>query len=96
MVEDLLGGALEMAAAPAAAPVAEPPAEATEWTCPMHPEIRRAGPGACPICGKPSQRATYPFCSKRCADIDLNRWLKGAYSIPGKTEPDEDENGGPA
>lgn len=29
----------------------KPTAEATEWTCPMHPEIRRPGPGACPICG---------------------------------------------
>lgn len=37
---------------------------------------------ACPICGRPSLRATYPFCSKRCADIDLNRWLSGAYAIP--------------
>jgi endogenous inhibitor of DNA gyrase (YacG/DUF329 family) len=35
----------------------------------------------CPICGKPSVRATHPFCSKRCADIDLNRWLSGSYAI---------------
>ena len=27
------------------------PGEATEWTCPMHPQIRRPGPGSCPICG---------------------------------------------
>ena len=40
----------------------------------------------CPICGQPSARATYPFCSKRCADVDLNRWLTGSYSIPGATE----------
>ena len=50
---------------------------------------------ASPICGKPSQRTTYPFCSRRCADIDLNRWLKGAYAIPGKAEPDEDGDGAP-
>ncbi len=36
----------------------------------------------CPICGKPSVRTFYPFCSRRCADIDLNRWLSGAYAIP--------------
>ena len=42
----------------------------------------------CPICGKPSVEAVKPFCSKRCADIDLSRWLKGVYAIPG-TENDE-------
>ena len=37
---------------------------------------------ACPICGKPSVQRRLPFCSKRCADIDLGRWLKGVYAIP--------------
>jgi hypothetical protein len=37
----------------------------------------------CPICGKPVEEGFKPFCSKRCADIDLHRWLKGGYSIPG-------------
>ena len=37
----------------------------------------------CPVCGKPQAQAFKPFCSKRCADIDLNRWLKGGYAIPG-------------
>jgi endogenous inhibitor of DNA gyrase (YacG/DUF329 family) len=36
----------------------------------------------CPICGKPAVFATRPFCSKRCADIDLHRWLGGVYAIP--------------
>lgn len=36
----------------------------------------------CPICGKPSQQKFFPFCSGRCADIDLNRWLGGGYAIP--------------
>ncbi|MEQ1768993.1 MAG: DNA gyrase inhibitor YacG [Devosia sp.] len=46
----------------------------------------------CPICGKPSTQAHHPFCSGRCAVIDLNRWLSGAYVIPGKDSPDaEDE-----
>jgi endogenous inhibitor of DNA gyrase (YacG/DUF329 family) len=44
----------------------------------------------CPICGKPQQEKTAPFCSKRCADIDLSRWLKGVYAIPVE-EPDESE-----
>jgi endogenous inhibitor of DNA gyrase (YacG/DUF329 family) len=39
-------------------------------------------PVKCPICGKPSARETHPFCSRRCADIDLNRWLSGSYAIP--------------
>lgn len=46
----------------------------------------------CPICGKPVDPAYKPFCSKRCADIDLNRWLSGVYAIPVKQ--DEDEDGG--
>lgn len=36
----------------------------------------------CPNCGEPTDPAFKPFCSKRCKDVDLNRWLKGAYSIP--------------
>jgi len=45
---------------------------------------------ACVICGKPQTEKFRPFCSKRCADIDLNRWLKGGYVIPGKPPEDED------
>lgn len=44
----------------------------------------------CPICGKPQVEKYRPFCSKRCADIDLNRWLSGAYAIPVTAEEDED------
>jgi hypothetical protein len=47
----------------------------------------------CPICGKPAQAAYRPFCSKRCADVDLQRWLSGAYVIPGEPE-EEGEAGG--
>ena len=43
-------------------------------------------PRKCPICGKPSVRAFYPFDSKRCADIDLSRWLTGTYVIPAAEE----------
>jgi len=37
---------------------------------------------SCPICGKPSARDSYPFCSERCRDRDLHRWLSGSYAIP--------------
>jgi uncharacterized protein len=38
----------------------------------------------CPICGKPTSQDHRPFCSRRCADIDLGRWLKGGYAVPGE------------
>jgi uncharacterized protein len=38
--------------------------------------------GRCPVCGRPPDRATQPFCSVRCADVDLGRWLTGEYRIP--------------
>lgn len=44
----------------------------------------------CVICGKPQQGAFRPFCSKRCADIDLNRWFSGSYAIPAAEEDDPD------
>ena len=44
----------------------------------------------CPICGKPVDPVFKPFCSKRCADIDLNRWFSGVYAIVSKDEEDED------
>ena len=44
----------------------------------------------CAICGKPQDEAYRPFCSKRCADIDLGRWFKGNYSIPGGPADDAD------
>jgi endogenous inhibitor of DNA gyrase (YacG/DUF329 family) len=44
----------------------------------------------CPICGKPAVEASQPFCSERCRDVDLNRWLSGSYAIPGRKDADED------
>jgi uncharacterized protein len=44
----------------------------------------------CPICGKPSAEATRPFCSRRCSDVDLNRWLSGVYAVPVQAAEDED------
>lgn len=37
---------------------------------------------ACPICQKTAEKAYRPFCSKRCADIDLGKWLNEEYSTP--------------
>ncbi len=45
--------------------------------------------GQCPICGRPRDAKFRPFCSKRCADIDLMRWLKGEYAIPGAPAGEE-------
>ena len=42
----------------------------------------------CPICGKPTVEAYRPFCSKRCADVDLARWLRGDHAIPGEPAGD--------
>ncbi|MEO3473394.1 DNA gyrase inhibitor YacG [Roseomonas sp. CAU 1739] len=54
-------------------------------------------PSRCPICGRPAQQAgSRPFCSLRCAQVDLGRWLTGGYAIPvePETTQDNDEDGG--
>lgn len=54
-------------------------------------------PPACSLCDKPMDPKYRPFCSKRCADVDLHRWLSGTYTIPGDAEetdissPDDSE-----
>lgn len=45
----------------------------------------------CPICAKPAEEKCQPFCSKRCADIDLGRWLKESYRVETEEGPGEDE-----
>ncbi|MEZ5754152.1 MAG: DNA gyrase inhibitor YacG [Paracoccaceae bacterium] len=55
----------------------------------------------CPVCGKAAVAAYRPFCSRRCADVDLGRWLTGGYAIPAEPAeaddiPEGDENGLPA
>lgn len=47
---------------------------------------------SCPICDKPATDQCRPFCSRRCADVDLGRWLNGSYAIPSDEAP-EDEAG---
>lgn len=49
----------------------------------------------CPICKKPSSQQYHPFCSARCADIDLNRWLSGSYVIPAEPLADDLEDAPP-
>jgi endogenous inhibitor of DNA gyrase (YacG/DUF329 family) len=48
----------------------------------------------CPVCGRRASEEARPFCSPRCAQVDLGRWLSGAYAIPAteeeKAEEDED------
>jgi len=44
---------------------------------------------ACPICDRPAEARYRPFCSRRCADLDLGRWLGGGYAIPVVEPPDE-------
>jgi endogenous inhibitor of DNA gyrase (YacG/DUF329 family) len=46
---------------------------------------------ACPICGRPADEARRPFCSGRCRDLDLHRWLSGSYVVPGSENDEEDE-----
>ncbi|MFD1332384.1 DNA gyrase inhibitor YacG [Methylopila musalis] len=53
---------------------------------------RRRAPRPCPICQAMSLPKHHPFCSQRCADVDLSRWLKGVYAVPAR-EDDEAENG---
>ncbi|MFQ5973960.1 MAG: DNA gyrase inhibitor YacG [Alphaproteobacteria bacterium] len=48
-------------------------------------EITRRG---CPICGKPTVSRFRPFCSDRCRDVDLSRWLGGHYRIPTQDTPE--------
>lgn len=53
------------------------------------PEGRR-----CPVCGKATDQRSRPFCSKRCADIDLAHWLKGDYAIAVRETPEGEEERG--
>lgn len=53
-----------------------------------------SGKGGCPICGKPAAPQFKPFCSDRCRQVDLHRWLSGTYRVAGSERPaDADEDG---
>ena len=60
----------------------------TAMTDPATPRL-----APCPICGKMPVQQFRPFCSKRCADVDLNRWLSGVYAVPVTEDTDEDGSG---
>jgi len=53
-------------------------------------ESNRTRAGSCPVCRKPVAEKFAPFCSRRCADVDLHRWLGGIYAIPVNEDADED------
>jgi uncharacterized protein len=57
----------------------------------MSDETPKIPTGACPICGKPAVPRHRPFCSHRCALIDLGRWLGGNYRVPTKESDEEEE-----
>ena len=59
---------------------------------PEQPENPAPPARPCPICGKPSVQRFKPFCSSRCADIDLGRWLTDRYAIPTEEDETEDED----
>lgn len=52
------------------------------------PSPKPARRRACPECGKPAVAEFRPFCSRRCGDLDLGKWLVGAYRIPAVEPPD--------
>ncbi|MDA8232709.1 MAG: DNA gyrase inhibitor YacG [Magnetospirillum sp.] len=54
------------------------------------PEIK---PKPCPICGKPAQPEYRPFCSARCADVDLHRWLGEVYRVETPETPERPDRG---
>ena len=55
----------------------------------MNDTLPRGPTRPCPICGKPAEARHRPFCSARCALIDLGRWLGGDYRVPTKETPEE-------
>ncbi|OHC73278.1 MAG: DNA gyrase inhibitor YacG [Rhodospirillales bacterium RIFCSPLOWO2_12_FULL_58_28] len=48
--------------------------------------------GRCPLCGKPAQAPYRPFCSKRCMNLDLGKWLNEDYRIATEDAPDPDSD----
>lgn len=46
----------------------------------------------CPVCGKPTSAQHAPFCSEHCANVDLGRWLTGAYRLPGEAADESSDD----
>jgi uncharacterized protein len=57
---------------------------------PPVPSSKSSARGRCPICRKPAVEGYRPFCSQRCKDVDLNRWLSGIYAVPAVEAEDEE------
>lgn len=56
-----------------------------------NPSPRPARARRCPVCGKATVQPGQRFCSARCQQVDLGRWLSGDYAIPAEEEPDNDD-----
>ncbi len=48
----------------------------------------------CPICSRRADDKLRPFCSRRCADVDLGRWFTESYRVPARRDPEADEETG--
>ncbi len=48
---------------------------------------------SCPICQKSTEKAYRPFCSQRCANVDLGRWLNGSYAVPAEEALSDEDHG---
>lgn len=59
---------------------------------PNDPVPVRVSSAKCPTCGKPVEPRYRPFCSKRCADVDLNRWFGESYRVATQEAPSEDDS----
>jgi endogenous inhibitor of DNA gyrase (YacG/DUF329 family) len=73
---------------------AKPPGSASRRKAAPKKAAKKAAKAAvkpCPICGKPATEASRPFCSERCRDVDLNRWLSNSYAIPAAKDDDDAE-----
>jgi uncharacterized protein len=57
---------------------------------------RKRGLDSCPICGRPADPEMRPFCSRRCANVDLGRWLTGHYRVPSAPVEGDEEASDPA
>ncbi len=65
----------------------------TDRTAPPLRAVRTEA--GCPVCSKPAEARYRPFCSRRCADIDLGRWFKESYRVPTDEAPQDEEFGTP-
>ena len=70
------------------------PAEAKPKSEEPKPDGVRVTAAKCVRCGAPVQARYRPFCSRRCADIDLGSWFTGAYRVATSESPETEEDEG--